>query len=261
MWHIIRAALLIAPTLIYDYFAWILKYSKHPEKYPITKRYDKTRKLIRKVNKLLKLDVHIEGLENRPEGVACYFVNHLAAVDPLLLFEAMDTPTAFLAKIEIKKMPFVGRIFTAENGLFLKRDDLKQQLKVMMKVEASLKNKECNWAIYPEGTRNKDPMNTLLAFHKGTFRPAVKANVPLVPVVSYGSFRVLNMKHNYKKYPTYIKFLKPIYPEEYEGKTTDEIAMMVQSRIQKEVSFIAKPLDHKRMSELGDKYYRFNSIK
>ena len=104
-------------------------------------------------------------------------------------------------------------------------------------------------------------MNTLLEFHKGTFRPAMKANVPLVPVVGYGTFRVLNLKHNYNKYPTLIKFLPPIYPGEYQGKTTDEIASLIQSRIQKEVSFYAKPLDHKRMIESKDKYYRFNRVK
>ena len=261
MWHVIRTALLIAPTLIFDYFAWILKYSKHPEKYPLDIRYRRTIKLIRKVNRLLKLDIKVEGLENCPKEASCYFANHLAAVDPLLFLDVLDAPTTFVAKQEIKKMPFVGRIFSGINGVFLNRSDLKQQLKMMMKVQESLTKKELNWVIYPEGTRNKDPMNTLLPFHKGTFRAAMKAGVPIVPVVSYGTFRVLNMKHNYKKYPTLIKFLPAIYPNEYEGKTTDEMATMLQSIIQKEVSFYAKPLDHQRMSELNDNYYRFNKVK
>lgn len=261
MWHLIRTVLLILPTLIFDTFAWIFKYSNHPEKYPLDVRYAKTRKLIRKANKYLKMDLQIEEKENIPNETCCYFINHLGAVDPLLLIEASERPVALLAKIEIKKMPLVGRIFTGINGQFLKRDDLKQQLRVMMKVQESLKNKECDWAIYPEGTRNKDPMNLLLPFHHGTFRAAIKANVPLVPVVGYGSFRLLNTKHSYKKYPTFIKFLPAIYPSEYEGKSTEEVAKIMQSRIQKEVSFVAKPLDHKRMSELGDKYYRFNNIK
>lgn len=261
MWHIIRAVLLLIPTFLFDLFGWIFKYSNHPDKYPIELRYRKTRHLILKVCRYLKLDMKVEGLENIPQETCCFYCNHLAAVDPLLFISALETPTTFVAKQEIKKMPVVGRIFTGINGLFLDRSDLKQQLRVMMKVEDSLKNKTLNWVIYPEGTRNKDPMNTLLEFHKGTFRPAMKANVPLVPVVGYGTFRVLNLKHNYKKYPTLIKFLPPIYPEEYQGKTTDEIARMIQSRIQKEVSFYAKPLDHKRMIESKDKYYRFNKVK
>ena len=261
MWHIIRAALLLLPTFVFDLFAWIFKYSNHPEKYPIELRYKRTRKLIRKVIRYLKMDIQVEGLENVPDEICCFYCNHLAAVDPLLFIDSLDKPTTFVAKQEIKKMPAVGRIFTGINGLFLDRSDLKQQLRVMMKVEESLKKKEVNWVIYPEGTRNKDPMNTLIPFHKGTFRPAVKANVPLVPVVGYGTFRVLNTKHNYKRYPTLLKILPPIYPEEYQGKTTDEIASMIQSRIQKEVSYYAKPLDHQRMLKLNDKYYRFNKVK
>ncbi len=261
MWHILKTVLLIAPTLIFDFFAWILKYSKHPEKYPLDIRYRRTRNLIRRINRLLKLEIKVEGLENCPKEASCYFANHLAAVDPLLFIDTLEAPTTFVAKQEIKKMPFVGRIFSGINGVFLDRSDLKQQLRMMMKVQESLTNRESNWVIYPEGTRNKDPMNALLPFHKGTFRAAMKAGVPIVPVVSYGTFRVLNLKHSYKKYPTLIKFLTPIYPSDYEGKTTDEVAAMLQSTIQKEVSFYAKPLDHKRMLELNDKYYRFNKVK
>lgn len=261
MWHLLKAIFLIIPTLIYDIFAWVFKYSNHPEKYPIELRYQRTRKLLTKVNKVLELETIVEGKENIPDEVCCFFSNHLAALDPLPLIEVLDKPTTFAAKIEIKKTPLVGRIFTGIDGLFLDRSDLKQQLRVMMKIEASLKNKEMNWVIYPEGTRNKDPMNLLIPFHKGTFRPAMKAGVPLVPVVTYGTFRGLNLKHSYKKYPTYIKFLPPIYPSEYEGKTTDEIAAYVQSLIQKELSFAVKPLDHKRMVESKDNYYRFNKVK
>ena len=261
MWHIIKAVLLVLPTLVYDLFAWIFKYSNHPEKYPLDIRYKRTRKLIQTAMKCLRMDVKVEGLENCPNEVSCYFGNHTGAVDPLPLIGILESPTAFVAKVEIKKMPVVGRIFTGINGLFLDRDDLKQQLRVMMKVQESLKNKEHNWVIYPEGTRNKDPMNLLLNFHHGTFRAAMKAGVPIVPVVGFGSYRVLSKRHSYKSYPTLVKFLKPIYPVDYEGKTTEEVARDVQSQIQKEVSFYARALDHKRMSELNDKYYRFNRVK
>ena len=88
----------------------------------------------------------------------------------------------------------------------------------------------------------------------------MKAGVPLVPTVVFGSFRVLSKKHNYKNYPTYIKFLKPIYPEEYEGMRTEEVAAIIQSRIQKELAFNVRKIDHERMVELHDKYYRVDRI-
>ena len=263
MWHIIKAALLVAPRIIYSYFAWMISYSKakNKDKFPVQNRYKKVSKLIRKANKALKLDVVIEGKENIPNEVSCFFSNHMGAADPLIFFEAFnETPVTFLAKIEVEKMPFVGRVFQSDLGLFLDRDNLKQQLRVMMKVQDSLAKREINWVIFPEGTRNKDNMGLLLPFHHGTFRPAMKAGVPLVPTVVYGSFRILSKKHNYKKYPTYIKFLNPIYPDEYQGKTTEEVARIVQSRIQKELSFKTRKIDHERMVELHDSFYRVNRI-
>ena len=61
MWHLIRAVLLIFPTLIWDICTWVFKYSKHPEKYPLEKRYFRTRKLILKANKVLKVDTVVVG--------------------------------------------------------------------------------------------------------------------------------------------------------------------------------------------------------
>ena len=260
MWHILRTVLLSAPRIIASYFAWMLSYSRKNTKTPIEKRYKKARKLILKVNHNLKLDVLVEGKENIPNETCCFYSNHMGAADPLLYFQAIDKPVTFVAKKEIEKLPFVGRVFRSINGQFLDRGDLKQSLRVMMRVQDSLTKKEINWVVFPEGTRNKDNMGKLLPFHHGTFRAAMKAKVPLVPTVVFGSFRILHTKHNFKRYPTYIKFLKPIYPSEYEGMTTEEVARIVQSRVQAEVTFQARKIDHSRMVELHDKYYRFNRI-
>ena len=260
MWHILRAVLLSSIRIIWGYFSWMISYSRKNCKTPIEKRYKKARKLILKVNRNLRLDVLIEGKENIPEETCCFYSNHMGAADPLLYFAALDKPTTFVAKKEIESLPFVGRVFKSLNGQFLDRADLKQSLRVMMKVQESLAKKEINWVIFPEGTRNKDHMGNLLPFHHGTFRAAMKAKVPLVPTVVFGSFRILHTKHNFKRYPTYIKFLKPIYPSEYEGKTTEEIAKIVESRVQAEVDFNARKIDHSRMVELHDSYYRFNKI-
>ena len=240
----------------------MISYSKKRDRISASKRYKRVRKLITKVNRALRVKVMVEGEENIPQETSCFISNHQGAADPLIYFEAFkeDNPVTFLAKKEVEQMPFVGKVFKSDLGLFLDREDLKQQLRVMMKVQESLSKKEINWVIFPEGTRNKDNMGLLLPFHHGTFRPAMKAKVPLVPTVVYGSFRILSKKHNYKRYPTYIKFLTPIYPTEYEGKTTEEVARIVQSRIQQELTFNTRKIDHERMVELHDKFYRVNRV-
>ena len=259
MGHVIKAALKLLPRLVVSYFAWILSYSgKHKDKIALETRYAKSRTLILHANKALDNDVHIFGKENIPDEVCCFYGNHLGACDPLPIFEAMEKPVAFVAKKEVKKMPFVGRIFEACGGLFLDRSDLKQQIEIMMKVEKSLTDREMNWFIFPEGTRNKDQMARIQNFHNGSFRGAIRSRVPIVPVAIFSTFRLLKNKIKAKKYPTFVSFLKPILPEEYEGKTPEEVAKMVYSRIQKEITFRLRLLDHEYMSKI--KGYRFNEI-
>ena len=260
MFRLFVVVLKILPILIWDYFMWILPWSKHPEKIPLEKRWMKVKKLITKVNRALKLDINVIGKDKIPSGTVCYIANHEGAADPLAFFEILDNPVAFVGKIEIKKMPFIGRIFKIAGCLLLDRDDLKQQLKVMMKVQNELKENKNSWFIYPEGTRNRDHMALLLPFHQGTFRAAMKAGVPIVPVINHGSFRVLSTKYSFKKYPTIVKFLDPIMPSDYEGKSTEEVANMVREIIQKELCYSIRGLDHEAMCKLKSKKYRFNRL-
>ena len=257
MWHLISTILKCFFKVIFSYFAWILPYNKKIDKIPIEKRYQKSRELISFAIRQLKVETVIEGKENIVEN-ACYFANHYSVTDPLILFPLMDKPISFLGKIEIEKYPFVGKILKIAGGLFLDRDNLKQQLKIMMKVQDSLSKKECSWMIYPEGTRNKDQLQILPEFHHGTFRAAMKAKAPIVPVVEYGTFRILDTSTSLKSYPTILKILKPIYPEEYEGKTTEEISKIVHDLIEKELTFNVRPLYHQIMLKIEKNKYRFN---
>ena len=237
------------------------KFGKHPEKYPMSVRYKKVRKLLLALNKSFNVNYFVEGQENIPEETCCFISNHLSAYDPLSLICVMDKPCTFVAKKELENKPFAGKIIKGMGGLFIDRKDLKQSLRIMMQVEEDLKNKkDKNWIIYPEGTRNKDTMLNLKMFHHGTFRPAVKAGVPIVPVATYGTFRVLKGKPNFKKYPVFIKFLKPLYPEDYKDMSTLDIANYVQGLIEKEVDFNLRSKDHLEMKRIGNKNYRYNKV-
>lgn len=261
MSHYGKAVACAGVPILCSYFAWMRKHSKRKDKYPMDIRYKKMRKLLIRLSNSFNVEYHVEGLENVPNEV-CYFVsNHLSAYDPVALICVLDKPCTFVAKKELENKPFAGKGIDGLDGLFLDRHDLKQSLRVMMKVEDDLKNKkDKNWIIYPEGTRNKDPMAKLKEFHHGTFRPAVKAGVPIVPVATFGTFRVLKKKPNFKRYPVFIKILKPIYPSDYKDMTTQEIAKMVQDIIQKEVDFSLRRLDHLEMIKIGNKNYKFNQV-
>ena len=257
MWHLISTILKCFIKIIFSYFSWINPYNKKIDKIPLEQRYQKVRELVSYVDKRLKIDIHVEGKENIIDN-ACYFSNHYAITDPIIIFPLMEKPISFLGKIEIEKYPFVGKALRVGGGLFLDRDNLKQQLKIMMKVQDSLAKKERSWMIYPEGTRNKDQMQVIPEFHHGTFRAAMKAKAPIVPVVEFGTFRILDTSTSLKSYPTIVKFLKPIYPEEYEGKTTEEISKIVHNMIEKELLFNVRPAYHQLMLKVEKDKYRFN---
>ena len=259
--HYVKPVLQVGARIIASYFAWMRKFAKHPEKYPFEYRYKKVRSLLIALSNSFNVEYHVEGLENLPEGKYCLVSNHLSAYDPLSLICVLEKPCTFVAKKELLKAPFAGKVIKGIDGLFIDRQDLKQSLRIMMAVEADLKTEDNkNWIIYPEGTRNKDVMKNMMMFHHGTFRPASKAGVPIVPVATFGTFRVLKGNPNFKKYPVFIKFLPPLMPEQYQNMSTIEIANYVHDEIQKTVDFDLRKKDHLEMKKIGSKHYKFNQI-
>ena len=259
MLHWTRTILKGGPRLVWAYFAWMRRYGgKHKEKYPLDKRYGKVRKIATKTCKALNSKFYVEGLEGVPDGAVAFFPNHVSVFDPAILISIIERNTAFVSKIELQNVIAVKQCISAIEGEYLDRKDIKQSLKVMMKVEKSLKENNKSWLIFPEGTRRKDEMTNCLPFHHGTFRPAVKAGVPIIPVAIFGSNRALNIKPQYHSYPTFVKFLKPIMPEEYKNMSTEEIAKYVQDEIDRCISFELRKKDHALM--LKEKNYRFNYI-
>ena len=251
----LRAFFPLVNGILFD----IPKHGKHPEKYDLKLRHQKMDKLFYKVSKALDAEYIILGKENIPDGAIFYVCNHLSASDPLVFKPVIDkTPVTFVSKIENQKSKLLKNAVFAIDGLFMDRDDLRQSLKVMQKVEESLKEGNLSWCIYAEGTRALDSSSLMNDMHHGSFRPAIKAKVPIVPVASFGSNIILKEKPIYKKYPIIFSFLKPIYPEEYEGMKTEEIAKLVQSRIQKEVSFKLRMIHHQEM--LKQKKYRLHRL-
>ncbi|MGM9873743.1 MAG: lysophospholipid acyltransferase family protein [Bacilli bacterium] len=259
MFHYTKAVLKLGGPIVHGYVSFLRKYAKNEKNIDLKIRYKKIHNLVNKITKGLQSDLFIEGIENIPSGNNNFYApNHISNYDPLLILSIFDDVTSFVAKQEIKKFPLVGLAVYGIDGLFIDRQDLKQSLKVMMKVEEDLKKQQRSWVIFPEGTRNKDNMRLMLPFHHGTFRAATRARVPIVPVAIYGTFRILKLKPQFKKYPIFIKFLKPITPEEYDQISTQELADLTRANIQRAISFDLRIKDDNYMAKMGKKY-KFNA--
>ena len=85
----------------------------------------------------------------------------------------------------------------------------------------------------PEGTRSREG-NTLLPFKGGTFKSAVNARCPIVPVALIDCYKPFDIV-SIRKETVQVHYLDPIYREEYAGMKTKDIAQMVHDRIQERI--------------------------
>ena len=261
MFHYTKAIFRVVPRIIVTYLFTLKKYAKNLAKYPRELRFGKIRDISRRIIRAFNGEIQVFGLENLPMDTNFYMVsNHMSMLDPLPYMVTYEKPLTFVGKIELKKMPMVPRAFEVIEGEYIDRENLRQSLKMMLRVEEDLKKHNKSWMIFPEGTRIRDQLLPVQPFHPGSFRPAMKAGVPIVPAAIYGTFRILKSKPQFKKYPILVSFLKPLFPEFYDKMPSSDVAELAQKNIQREITYHLRPLDHKIMSESKDKKYRFTQV-
>lgn len=136
---------------------------------------------------LLGIHVEISGLEKLPESGPFLLVgNHRSNFDPILTWYALkDRNLAFISKPENFRIPLFGRIIRRCCFLPIDREDPRNAIRTIHKSSKLLKKGQVNIAVYPEGTRSKD--GTLLPFHNGVFKIALKADAPIVILAIQGT--------------------------------------------------------------------------
>ncbi len=234
----IKVIFKVLPSIIHAYFSWMLKYSKNPDKYPLEERFFKVQKLLRKILKAFNLKIENEDLKdfykNCNKNENYFFVcNHLSDLDPLIFIVCAKRPITFVSKIENEKKILVGRIIKILNGDFMDRSDPRQSVKIMKNIENKLNSDViCDYMIFPEGTRNKKYKDeTILQYHYGSFKPAIRAKKNIVVFGTFGQQKTLSFKDNSKFYYTNIKIVDFINKERFNDNiNTIELADEVMNK-------------------------------
>ena len=154
-------------------------------------------------------------------------------MDCLLLYKYFKGVCGFVAKAEVKKIPLVNLWMNNLNCLYVDRDDIRDGLKMILAGIEKLKS-GISICIMPEGTRSKSK-NDLLDFHHGSFRCALRAKCPVVPIALVDCFKVLDQEGGSKPVTAQIHYLTPIFYEEYKDLNTKELAALVRERIETKV--------------------------
>ncbi len=117
-----------------------------------------------------------------------FVANHTSYADIVVLMAALGVDYHFVAKGEVRSMPFF-RTFLRKLGHFaFKREDPRARLHQAEEIEQTLRRGESVF-VFPEGTFTAQP--GVRAFHLGAFKAAIAAQRPIVPIALAGTRRTL----------------------------------------------------------------------
>ena len=227
-----RIIFMVLRNLLFVPYGWIkLCYTaSHVDKYTEEERYAVLKMIDRRANWGGRITIDAHGVENIPEEDGfIFFPNHQGLYDVLAILEACPRPFSVVMKKEVANIPFLKQVFACMKAIPLDRSDIRQGMKVILQVAEEVKNGR-NYLIFAEGTRSKN-QNHLLEFKGGSFKSAVKAKCPIVPIALIDSYKSFDT-NSIEKLTVQVHFLKPILYDEYKDMKTTEIAAMVKSRIE-----------------------------
>lgn len=183
--------------------------------------------------KLAGLEINIKGkhnLEDHRPAVFCF--NHQSSADFFIILKLLRKDVTGIAKKELEMTPF-GPVFKAMGAIFIDRSDKKKALASMKNAAEILKN-GTSVAIAPEGTRSGS--KKLGEFKKGAFHLAMKAGVPIVPIVIKNAYMAMPKGSKIFK-PTHIEVvvLDPIDTSEWKPKHINSYVENVRNLFLKEL--------------------------
>jgi len=211
-------------------FARLWRYAAKPEQYDYQEKWDAIHYIMSRALKSSNVDLKVTGLENLPEedGFMIY-ANHQGMFDVVAIAGTCRRPLGVVMKKELENVPLLKQIRLCTKSFLMDREDVRQSLEVIQNVTKEVQAGR-NYVIFPEGTRSKNG-NVMGEFHGGSFRCAVKAKCPIVPIAFIDSFRVLDQKGS-APLTVQMHYLKPIAYEEFAGMKAAEVAALVKQRIQ-----------------------------
>ena len=157
-----------------------------------------------------------------------YVVNHVSIMDiPAILHAVPDH--GFVAKRELSKVPFFGAAARAVGVVYIDRENRKSALAAYE--EAAINVREGRSVIvFPEGTRGSN--YSLRPFKKGPFVLAIRAGVPIIPVIMHGTIEITpNGSLDVTPGTVNIHLLDPIPTDGLAYDDRDALADLVQARM------------------------------
>jgi 1-acyl-sn-glycerol-3-phosphate acyltransferase len=131
---------------------------------------------------ILGIKFEIRNREILDPARPCVFIsNHQANLDLIPGGFTLPKNTVTIGKKSLIFLPFFGQFFWLCGNILIDRKNKKNAFLAMDEAANAIKSKKISVWIMPEGTRSKG--RGLLPFKKGPFITAIKAQVPIVPIL------------------------------------------------------------------------------
>ena len=179
--------------------------------------------------KILNVQINIHG-EIPPSFSGTLIVaNHTSIMDIAVLIAVINHNIIFVSKEENSKIPLINSWLKITKTILIKRSDLKQTLKQMLKVTSVIENGG-NVMIFPQGTRNTKSIN----FKPGTFKFVSRAKGDIFPIGIKGPNQILKgLSYKKKVVDLYINDI--VKYDVYKEEDLIQVVQKIENKIKAEV--------------------------
>lgn len=228
VWFVYFWAYMVCTIPVLIRISYLEKHGRIEEKEKLVDRC--VRKWAVSLVKLTGSKIKVYGEEYIPEGPVVFVGNHQGNFDIPIFLGYIKKPKAFISKIEIRKLPIVSTWMNNMKCVFINRSDIRQSLKAM-RTAVEYINQGYSMIIFPEGTRSR--ADTLGEFKAGSFKLALKSGVPIVPVTTKGSYKIME-KNGFIIKPAEVEVIisKPIITKDLSREEAEKIPSQVKNIIQ-----------------------------
>lgn len=208
--------------------AIIRLFDRDPARYTTGRWFRHLGSAMTRVNPAWRIDIEGEFPTDprRPYVVVC---NHQSMAD-IPVISRLPWEMKWVAKAELFRTPFVGWLMKLAGDIPIERGDARSGVRTLTTARSYLKNR-CSVMFFPEGTRTRD--GRVIRFTDGAFRLAIKAQVPVLPLVIDGTSDALR-KHDWRfgrADQIRLKVLPAVPTDGLKAADTEELRNRVRSMI------------------------------
>ncbi len=180
--------------------------------FPFTRTVESARTLGKRsasaMLKLMGIELNVEGSEHLVNGPSILVANHASYTDPMIMAAALPPKFGYVAKKELKHIPFANYVLGKLGTNLVDRVNPKKGTDDLNKIMKSNKAQD-SIVFFPEATFLKE--KGLLKFKKGAFITAIRNKSPVIPVTINGSRELLRSESWLpKKVSLHIKIHPPL---------------------------------------------------